>query len=518
MRLFRDTEAGTRAEALRAMAGFACNQGFVFSLFYMGQNRAFSMGSGVFERADLFGTLLFMVLSFLLLRAASPRARAALLSRPLVWCYAALMVIGSLVPILARGGGIAGLVLECVLIGVPAGLMLAAWGKALGAQPLRFCILEVFLASALGAVVCFIVALLSFAPALLALKLLPLGSALALRRQLPGAGDIHLSSENASGSFSRMVDGEGAAEDAKGQAISLGDLFATVEQHDETVRLSKKVVAGTVLYGLAAGFMETYGSDPGMASTPTFPASLLLFVLFCIAALQLLMTEGLWGASDSSLKESSGNPVSEGPLDSVYRLAMLVMMAGFLFVPVLSDFGVPGEAIVLAGYLGLTYVLISLFLVMARLTGQDAALSFARGFSALFLGEMVGVGLGNVIELVEKMGQTPYIVVAFAGLVTLYAYLFLFTEQDFRALSVIARDADRFEDVCDLIASEYGLSKREAEILPLALKGRTGERIASEFYISKSTVDTHLRRIYAKTGVHGRQELIDLGESMTKNA
>ena len=45
------------------------------------------------------------------------------------------------------------------------------------------------------------------------------------------------------------------------------------------------------------------------------------------------------------------------------------------------------------------------------------------------------------------------------------------------------------------------------------MKGRTGERIAAEFYISKSApVDTHLRRIYQKCGVHGRQELIDLGE------
>ena len=46
----------------------------------------------------------------------------------------------------------------------------------------------------------------------------------------------------------------------------------------------------------------------------------------------------------------------------------------------------------------------------------------------------------------------------------------------------------------------------------LTARGYTGERIAAEFYISKSTVDTHLRRIYAKCGVHGRQELIDLGE------
>ncbi|MFR8008787.1 MAG: helix-turn-helix transcriptional regulator, partial [Gordonibacter urolithinfaciens] len=255
-------------------------------------------------------------------------------------------------------------------------------------------------------------------------------------------------------------------------------------------------------------------------STPTFPATLLLFVLFCIAALQLLATGGLDleagpGAAsgpDAASADDGAPAEPEGPLDDVYRLAALVMMAGFLFVPVLGDFGVPGEAIVLAGYLGLSAVLVSLFLVMARITGQDAAQSFARGFTALFAGEMAGVALGNVIDVVAGTEQTPSVVVACAGLAALYAFLFLFTERDFRALSVIARDADRFDDACSLIAAEHGLSKREAEILPFALKGRTGERIAAEFYISKSTVDTHLRRIYAKCGVHGRQELIDLGE------
>ena len=66
---------------------------------------------------------------------------------------------------------------------------------------------------------------------------------------------------------------------------------------------------------------------------------------------------------------------------------------------------------------------------------------------------------------------------------------------------------------CRKISKQAGLSPREAEVLPLALKGRTGERIASELCISKSTVDTHLRRIYAKCGVHNRQELIDFAES-----
>ena len=102
--------------------------------------------------------------------------------------------------------------------------------------------------------------------------------------------------------------------------------------------------------------------------------------------------------------------------------------------------------------------------------------------------------------------------VALAGVAVLYAYLFLFTDRDMAALSVVIAQSDRFEEACDLIARTAKLSKREAEILPLALRGRTAERIAGEFFISKNTVDTHLRRIYAKCGVHTRQELIDLGE------
>lgn len=474
---------------LRVVGGFACNQGFAFSLFYLGANRTLGEGLLEFERADLFGTLLCMLLSFALLRVASPRARDALLSRPLVWCYAGLLVLGSLVPSLA-GGDSLGIALEGPLVGIPAGLMLAAWGRALGRRPVERSVREVFIAAAVAAAGCLAVAVIPVPQAVFALKLLPLGSAFALRGLLPARS---------------------TAQDTAGVGtLSLGDLVATREQRDETARLSKKIIAGTVLFGLAAGFMETFGSDPGQASTPTVFASLLLLVLFCVASLQML-------AGGSFGQDERGDAATDGPLDGVYRLAVLVMMAGFLFVPVLGSFGVPGEAIVLAGYLGLTFVLVSLFLVMAKITGQDAAVSFARGFAALYAGEMAGIAAGNGIEFIEPAGQVPYAIAAFAGLAALTAYLFLFTERDFRALSVIVRDADRFEDACRLIAAEYGLSKREAEILPLALKGRTGERIAAEFFISKSTVDTHLRRIYVKTGARGRQELIDLGERTARD-
>lgn len=474
--------------ARTSIVGFACNQGFVFSLFYMGSNQAFDAGAFLFERAELFGVLAFMVLAFVLLRTASAPIRNALLSRVLMWCYAALLVVGSFVSLLVGDAVSVGLVFECVLVGVPAGFMLAAWGRSLGEFPISRSVPEVLIGSALGAAVCFTCAVVPVDGAVFVLKLLPLGSAAALRVLLGGLG-----------------------EDEQDASRVRKPVFADTQ----ATQLTGRIMAGTAVFGLAAGFMETYGSDPGMATTPTIPVTLFMFVLFCLAALQLFGGanagggEGKGGGTEAG---DAGSVAEEGPLDAAYRLAILLMMAGFLFVPVLVDFGIPGEAIVLAGYLGLSAVLISLFLVAGRIVEGDAALSFARGFTALFAGEMTGIVLGNVLDLIGGGAETPYAVVACAGLAALFAYLFLFTERDFRSLSVAVRNTGLFEEACRILVEESGLSRREAEILPLALKGRTGERIASEFFISKSTVDTHLRRIYQKCGVHGRQELIDLGE------
>ena len=157
-------------------------------------------------------------------------------------------------------------------------------------------------------------------------------------------------------------------------------------------------------------------------------------------------------------------------------------------------------------------MLVSLFLVMGRVAGRDAVGSFAHGFAALFAGEIGGILLGGALSSAPGPFDVSAALVALAGVAVLYAYLFLFTDRDMAVLSVVIAQTDRFEEVCELIARRAKLSKREAEILPLALRGRTAERIAGEFFISKNTVDTHLRRIYAKCGVHTRQELIDLGE------
>ncbi|MCI8469426.1 MAG: hypothetical protein HFJ75_08090 [Eggerthellaceae bacterium] len=55
----------------------------------------------------------------------------------------------------------------------------------------------------------------------------------------------------------------------------------------------------------------------------------------------------------------------------------------------------------------------------------------------------------------------------------------------------------------------FMLSEREIEVLTLYALGYTQKRVAEELHISQGTAHTHIKRIYAKTGMHSRQDILD---------
>ncbi|MDO5117722.1 MAG: helix-turn-helix transcriptional regulator [Eggerthellaceae bacterium] len=71
-----------------------------------------------------------------------------------------------------------------------------------------------------------------------------------------------------------------------------------------------------------------------------------------------------------------------------------------------------------------------------------------------------------------------------------------------------------FQQKIDLLATKYGLTSRQKEILAILAKGHGVDFISQELYISKATVKSHTYTIYKKMGVHTREEVMRLVEDL----
>ncbi len=59
------------------------------------------------------------------------------------------------------------------------------------------------------------------------------------------------------------------------------------------------------------------------------------------------------------------------------------------------------------------------------------------------------------------------------------------------------------------MGQRFGLTGREIEVLTLYALGHTQARVSEELQLSTNTVHTHIKRIYDKTDLHSRQEILD---------
>lgn len=61
----------------------------------------------------------------------------------------------------------------------------------------------------------------------------------------------------------------------------------------------------------------------------------------------------------------------------------------------------------------------------------------------------------------------------------------------------------------EIMGKQFLLSDREVDVLALYALGYTQKKVAEKLVISQSTAHEHVKRIYAKTGLHSRQEILD---------
>jgi DNA-binding CsgD family transcriptional regulator len=73
---------------------------------------------------------------------------------------------------------------------------------------------------------------------------------------------------------------------------------------------------------------------------------------------------------------------------------------------------------------------------------------------------------------------------------------------------VLNIDRSRPEAAAALTLDSHGLSARERQIAELLIAGHSTAQVASGLFMSPHTVRDHVKSIFAKTGVHSRQELV----------
>lgn len=75
-------------------------------------------------------------------------------------------------------------------------------------------------------------------------------------------------------------------------------------------------------------------------------------------------------------------------------------------------------------------------------------------------------------------------------------------------------------EICRALSREANLSRREEEVLALLAEGNDTRDIEKALTVSRNTVKTHLRNVYAKLEVHSRDELLQrlVQESETVDA
>lgn len=226
-------------------------------------------------------------------------------------------------------------------------------------------------------------------------------------------------------------------------------------------------------------------------------------------------------------------------LTSLYKILMVgQVLAAFL----LSEWAEGAQVAVVITFVGVKIVawtLMAELALLARARGTaPAALVYAAGCLAGHIGE----GLAGVLSVFGLVNQGVLLIVVVALLVG--AAAFLFTDEmgkypDIADATPASGGEDTLQSQKGLsrgeaplsdavapastpvaqpslderigeLASAYMLSARETEVFRLWATGHTLKYIQEKLYLSPSTVKTHVRHIYDKTGVHSRSEIVEL--------
>lgn len=212
---------------------------------------------------------------------------------------------------------------------------------------------------------------------------------------------------------------------------------------------------------------------------------------------------------------------SDHLFERAFKAIVFLSMFGFLFLylPIDNNAYVGGVPIAAASSFCQTVVMLFAATIARRRHGL-AGVPGAGFFIFLSGGLAVGMSVARVM-LAEGFGPgTDYYAFTSTSIVVILtmAALWFFGEHgiDMLLWSKPAEQTARpsgssttASELAHTLGTRFGLTGREEEVLCLVLTGRTTTYISEALSISRNTVNTHIRHLYQKIGIHDRQELLD---------
>lgn len=141
---------------------------------------------------------------------------------------------------------------------------------------------------------------------------------------------------------------------------------------------------------------------------------------------------------------------------------------------------------------------------------------FSWGWLAPYAGMCIGVIVGIVCGVVGDVAIKLFLPIMVGVLVVTLIVSMRSVEKitsrrrDQQAAEAHESDTADIAMQMDEVFSLLGLSRREKDVAALLLQGRSQAVIADQLFVASSTVNTHVKHIYQKTGVNSKQEFIDV--------
>ncbi len=502
------------------MVGFALSRTWVYLVFFNGALILDPSRAGQTLDLVYLGSLVTLVA---LLATCGVACRAADALSGSLYGRAApaiLSILGtSALPFagLNEYAGMAAIAFAAIATGAGSGLFVLFWGKVYARVGGSVTIGDATAAFVLASLPVPLFLLLPFAAQIAIVTLLPIGSAWALSRELDRMeAEDGCPDENAPAQ-------EGAANgtDASGRPKRPErPEEAAASWSLETVNLSwkkilAKLIASSLVFGCVISLMRTTSAGQGIGALNDELNDVLPLISLVVGAITLML---LLFSRQLDLAYS-------------YKPVLILMMVGCILMPFSGIWNLgnlPAHAAAMAGYIGFEIMNWTILSDISFRFNIPACHVYGFGRAAtsggVLFGAVLGVYLNFHIAYTTELLSALAFALVFALVVT---YTFTLTERDVakitrrRARHPFLEDVDgvkrhelTLEDKVDILADRHGIVGRGREVLMLLAKGNSAARIEQELYMSKGTVNTHTRRLYQKLGVHKRQELIDLVNSV----